>query len=87
MKLYHFNQNGYGEEYYTMAENKVKAHEALIAYFQNIADNDPDDYTRNRYRNYVMLWINVNPEDPKTFPFTFTLDEFEVGHVIESEVA
>jgi len=87
LKLYHFNPNSWGEEYYTMAENKIKAHEALIKYFQNIATNDPDEYTKNMYVNYMKMWINVNPLDATTFPSPFTLDEFETEYIIESEIA
>lgn len=86
MKLYHFNQNGYGEEYYTMAENKVEAHKALIAYLKLHAE-DPNEHYKWNYEQCLEKWINVNPEDPATFPRKFSLDEFEAGHIIESEVA
>ena len=84
MKLYHFNQNGYGEEYYTMAENKVEAHKALVAFLQAKAD-DPNNCYINK--SYLKMWKDVNPIDPTTFPHKFTLDEYEAGHIIESEIA
>ena len=86
MKLYHFNQNGYGEEYYTMAENKVDAYNSLMAYLQKHVD-DPNEQYIWSYTQSLEKWKKVNPEDPKTFPNTFTMDEFEAGHIIESEVA
>jgi hypothetical protein len=86
MKLYHFNQNGYGEEYYTMAENKVEAYNALIAYLKKHVE-DPEEYYKWNYEECLKKWENVNPEDPTTFPRKFSLDEFEAGHIIESEVA
>lgn len=91
MKLYHFNPNNWGAEYYVMAENKIKALEYLLKYFQNLIDT----LERSDYNNYIIestkanikMWEIVNPEDPKTFPEPFTLDEFEAGHIIESELA
>lgn len=86
MKLYHFNCNGYGEEFYTMAENKIKAYNALIAYFEQRIE-DPKEAYKWAHEGYLKQWKNVNPEDPKTFPREFTLDEFEAGHIIQSEIA
>jgi len=40
MKLYHFNHNGYGEEFYVMAENKIDAHKYLLKYLQEKIDYD-----------------------------------------------
>jgi len=86
MKLYHFNCNGYGEEFYTMAENKIKAYNALIAYFEQRI-GDPKEAYKWAYEEYLRQWKIVNPEDPGTFPREFTLDEYESEHIIQSEVA
>ena len=86
MKLYHFNHNGYGEEYYTVAENKTEAFNALITFFQ-ARINDPNEHYKNSYKEGLKTWKNVNPLDASTFPKSFTLDEFEAGHIIESEIA
>jgi hypothetical protein len=70
MKMYHFNPHFYGEEYFVMAENKVKALEYLIKYLGETAS----------------VWINVNPLDPKSFPNRYTLDEYGVGEVVYTEL-
>lgn len=35
MKMYYYNPNGYGAEFFVMAENKTKAHEYLLKYLKN----------------------------------------------------
>lgn len=35
MKMYHFNPNGHGDEYFVMAENKIKALQYLIQHVKN----------------------------------------------------
>jgi len=87
MLLYHFNHNGYGEEYYVMAENKVEAHKSLLRFLEfKIADPKNKMYV-DMYKVDLKKWTKVNPEDPNTFPSTFTLDEYGAGYVIESEIA
>ncbi|GEM_PF-2560054 len=87
MKLYHFNHNGYGEEFYVMAENKIDAHKYLLKYLQEKIDDPRNHVYKSMYKQDLNDWINVNPEDPDTFPSSFTLDEYEEGFVIQSEVA
>jgi len=43
-KMFHFNPNGYGQEYYVMAESKEKAHEYLIKFFEKEGRNDSRDF-------------------------------------------
>ena len=87
MKLYYFNPNNWGVQYFVMAENKVEAHEYLLQYFERLID-DPKEKNQ-KYSNKANLkrWKKVNPENPYTFPEEYTLDEFEKGQIIESENA
>jgi len=87
MKLYHFNHNGYGEEFYVMAENRVEAHKSLLRHLQNKIDDPNNKVYKDMYEDDLEMWKNVNPLIPDSFPGTFTLDEHEVGDVIQSEIA
>lgn len=87
MKLYHFNHNGYDAEYYTMAENKVDAYKYLLIYLQNKIDDPKNMVYKSMYKEDLKMWQDVNPLIPSSFPGTFTLDEHELGDVIESEIA
>jgi hypothetical protein len=79
MKMYYFNPNDHGQEYFVMAENKIQAHQFLIKYFEK--------YSRNFYYNEnIQKWIDVDPLDHYTFPDSYTLDEYDVGVVIETEL-
>lgn len=79
MKMYHFNTHGYGDEYFVMAENKVKALEYLIKTFEKLILKEPY-FTRD-----LEIWSSVNPLDDKTFPDEYTLDECPVGYVVRTE--
>jgi len=85
MKMYYYNPNDYGAEFFVMAENKTKAHEYLLKYLENKIVGE-SCYTKE-YQEDLELWKKVNPLDNKTFPRKFTLDEYEIGAVIQSELA
>ena len=68
MKMYYYNPNDYGDEFFVMAENRTEAHKYLI---KHLGDN-------------LEMWGNVNPLDNTTFPCKYTLDEYEMGSVIQS---
>ncbi len=78
VKLYHFNPNVYGWEYYIAAESKIKAHEYLLKYLESCG---------KVHRINLEIWKEVNPLDDSTFPSMYTLDEHEIGSVIESEMS
>lgn len=76
MKIYYYNPNDYGVQFFVMAENKTKAHEYLLKHLEDeICQED------------LEIWKRVNPLDVKTFPSNYTLDEHEFGSVIQSEIA
>jgi len=78
MKLYHFNPNDYNFEFFTIGENKYKALEYLIKHFSKLG---------NDYQDELKVWKNVNPMDSTTLPKGYTIDEYQVGDVIVSEIA
>jgi hypothetical protein len=84
-KLYHFNPNDYGAEYYILAETKTKAHEFLLKHFENKIVTDL--HFSEQYKEDLDIWRKVNPLDIKTFPSKYTLNEYENGSVIQSEIA
>jgi hypothetical protein len=87
MKLYYFNPNNYGQQYFDLAEEKTKAHEHLIEYFQKKIDETEDRYEKRMYRDEQDMWKKVDPLDDKTFPGGYTLDEYDAGNVISSEIS
>jgi hypothetical protein len=87
MKLYYFNPNNYGQQYFVLAEDKTKAHEYLIEYFREKIDETNDKYEKRMYRDEQDMWKKVDPLDAKTFPGGYTLDEHDAGDVISSEIS
>lgn len=87
MKLYHFNPNTYGAEYFVIAIDK---YEAFISFINHLDEKirDPNEKCyADMHKETLELWKKVNPLDSKTFPMKYTLDEYEAGHVIQSEIA
>lgn len=80
MKLYHFNPNDYGTEYFVTAQNKIQAHKYLLEHLKKLS------IKHKYYVEYLELWSKVNPLDVKTFPEKYTLDEHDAGSVILSEI-
>lgn len=85
MKMYYFNPNTYGAEFFVMAEDKIKAHEYLLKYLKNKATST--DCHAKMYEEELEMWSKANPLDDKTFPSGYTLDEHKIGSVIESEIS
>jgi len=85
MKMYYYNPNRYGAEFFVMGENKTKAHEYLLKYLENKVITG--GCYSEMYEEDLKMWMTVNPLDGKTFPNKYTLDEHEIGSVIQSEIA
>jgi len=77
MKLYYFNPNGYGAEYFVMAKNKDKAYKSLLDYFKNEIISTT---FAELYKEELISW-------EKSMPTGYSLDEYNEGIVIESEIA
>ena len=84
MKLYHFNPNDYGDEYFVMAENKAMAHKSLLNHLENMIKSKPD-LIYSYFKNDLEEWRKANPLDANSYPYKYTIDEHEVGVVIRTE--
>ena len=85
MKMYYFNPNTYDYQFFVMAENKIKAHEYLLKHLVNKILSD--SCYADMYQDDLEMWEKVNPLDDKSFPGKYTLDEHEIGSVIQSEIS
>ena len=85
MKMYYYNPNDYGSEYFVMAESKTQAHQYLIKYLKEMLLKEKD--FKLYYQEDLKLWKTVNPLDATTFPKRYTLDEYEVGSVVHTEIS
>ena len=85
MKLYYFNPNNWGAQYFVMAENKIKAHEYLLTFLEKRMNKSEEQCYLKTNQNELKEWEIVDPLDPTTFPQKYKLDEYEVGEVINSE--
>lgn len=59
------------------------AHQYLIKHLED--KTMQDDF--NFYGEELKIWTGVSPNDPSTFPSQYTLDEHEVGQIVEAEVS
>lgn len=84
MKMYHYNPNNYGTEYFINAENKSSAHEYLLKHLEGKIESE--NCYSEMYQKVLEMWENCNPLDDKSFPSGYTLDEHEIGSVIQSEI-
>jgi hypothetical protein len=87
MKLYLFDPNDWGMRYFVMAENKIEAHKYLLKHFQKQIDDEEIKSYRWLYKADLKMWKKVNPLDASTFPQKYTLNEYEAGTVIGSELS
>jgi hypothetical protein len=87
MKLYYFNPNDWGEEFIVMAESKIDAHAHLLNHFRNKISNPLYDSEISWYTEKLEIWENVNPLDKSTYPPNYSIDEYEKGSVIETEIS
>ena len=87
MKLYLFNPNDWGMRFFVLAENKTKAHRYLLTYIQSKIDDIEERCYKSMNKDLLKMWKKVNPLDASTFPQKYSLHEYEVGQVIESELS
>jgi hypothetical protein len=84
MKMYYFNPNGYGHEYFMIAENKIKAHEYLLKYLSELLSDEKEKCYYDLNLKNFNWWKNINLEDNNTMG-SYTLDEYNVGEVVYTE--
>ena len=82
MKLYHLNPNNYGQEYFTVANSKEEAMGNIKKYLLSKTENENDCYIKGYISDYNS-WKDVNIDN---LPGKYTLDEHNIGDVIESEI-
>ena len=83
MKLYYFNPNNYGTEYFVMAESLFLAHLSLTIHLNNKAkESNYECY----YNDELDKWANVDVNDLSTYPEGYTIDVKEANEIIESEI-
>jgi len=85
MKMYYFNPNGYGDEFFVMAENKEQAHSFLLKHIEKTIIEEP--CYANMRKDDLEMWKKVNVLEKTSFPRSYTLDEHDLGSVIQSEIA
>lgn len=86
LKLYYLNPNDYGDEWFTIAENKEQALKNIIKSIEK--EMELDDAMFNKFHLQDIKWISkINPSDQTTFSGKYTLDEYKNGGVIRSELA
>lgn len=97
MKLYYFNPNSYGQEFFVMSSSPVEAHKALVDYLKAELDkeikayanywDESDEECSYFYGDYLNMFKDINPEDPTTFPNQYTLEVIEENWVIQTEIS
>jgi len=75
MKLYYFDPETYGDQFFVMAKNKQAAIKHVLNYLES---NFKDLNFPNHYKE---AWVKIKAGD------TFVIKEFEEGEVIESEIS
>jgi hypothetical protein len=75
MKLYYFNPNNYGEQFFTVAESEEQAIDNLNKYLEKTDYPKKDWFTKES-----LTWTD-------DYFKKYTIDSFEPGEVLNSEIA
>ena len=87
LKMYHINPRDWGMNWYICATSKQAALDTLINHLKNVADKEASDEIACFYtsgREMYTKWVNATR---KKLPKKYTIDEYEEGGIIESEVS
>ncbi len=80
MKLFYFNPNSYGKEFFVCADTKTTA-------FLDVLDFLNKEAARERYTHYYVdmysLWCKHSPSN---MPEGYTIEEHEPHHVVQTEI-
>lgn len=80
MKLYHLNPNTYGQEYYIVSNSRQCAFDSILNHLNEKAnDSDYGDFYKERLEMFKKSGLN-------NLPCKYTLDEYEVNQVADSEI-
>jgi len=82
MKLFYFNPNTYGGEFFVMSKSKESALENLKKYLkeESVKEGENEDWYKEEYG----YWKDATMD---SLPFKYTIEEYEEGKIIESEIA
>lgn len=91
MKMFHFNANNFDVEFTTLAESPEEALENVKFHLKsnfdkwkkNFKTDDDDSYTILVQEEYE-LWKNATVDN---LPNQYTIDVYESGQVLETEVS
>lgn len=82
MKLYHFNPNTWGQEYFIMSDSEKNAIKALDEYLTKQHQRNSEFYKANGFKPYKLyLWRHMKKWKK------YTIDVYEANQVIHSEVS
>jgi hypothetical protein len=89
MKLYHLNPNNWGVEYYVMSDSPENAFKAIREHQRKDMENEAEkckdsDFKLAYYKDVYEAWDSVTFDK---LPTGYTLDEYDVNEVIETEIA
>lgn len=84
IKLYHFNPNTYDLEFFVAETSKEKAYNSLIKHLK--LNSVTADYP-SFYEEHLERWKLIDINNSATYPYKYTLEEYDIGEVIGSEIA
>jgi len=79
MKIYYFDPNNYGQQYFVMAESRSEAIKYLTKYFDEEIKKETDKDFVEILKEEKDVAINLKDD--------YTLEEFDVGEVIVTEIS
>lgn len=84
MKLYYFDPDCYGETYYVAAPTK---YEALLYLLKFLEERIPKDRLLGGKHNYeYSQWFNWKDATVEDLPCGYSIEEYEVGQVVQGEI-
>lgn len=89
MKLYHFNPNDYGPEWFVMSDNQENAINALNQHLLQQFQSEPPN--SNKFNNKPLQWgdpfFKGKEINGVVVRKDYTIDVYEPNQVIESEIS
>lgn len=85
MKLYYFNPNSWGAEYFVTSSSKNEAHVSLLNHLKKRSEEDK--CYGQFYKEDLEEWQKVDINNPDTFPKGYTLDVIEPNTIVQTEIS
>jgi len=83
MKLYYFNPNNYGQQYFVCAESKQDAIDYLLKYLKKKSLDENECY-REIYNETFECFKKAYVD--KSIELEYTIEEHDVGDVVQTEI-